>query len=695
VLPLGTIRKIGILVSLGELGKGAAALIKATAAPFCEATFRMLEALHPLAPADRPIPASVLNADPAPAVVSRDVLVVVLQRLRRGVASGVSGLSNDHLRTLFPTRTDADKAALDPLLAFVNCVLTGKIGKTTTDWLLASKLVALLKPDGEGGFKMKNGLLDLRPIAMPETLYRLVALCALAAEKLAITEVLTKVQQLCVGVPSACEGIASAVRLYLDELEMPSAEDAPGGMPRALAGLYADVAAGERLVMKMRCVLSTDATNAFNTVSRAAVMEAVLKFVPSLLPFVRMSYGGESRLVFANNDRSGADGEELSHTFWSRTGVRQGDPLGPVLFALAIVAVLEEVQAKHPDVDVFAFADDGITLIEATSRPALVTKTKAVFDDLVVAFRKVNVELNTKTKVLCYHDAAVGLDAGASGVDILNVLGVPTSADHKAVAAVALKRLKDSFEQLTLLPQLPFGDAMTLLRKCISTRADYLFGQLPEEAARIVAAVWDPAVERCLVAMFKGSYGTRVHLMGPGGLGVARRGVTRHLDRVSGFARASEAIDKYLPRQRDRAQVTAASRNPVHQEVCTVYAALPPEARATEGVYNPLSPLPTLAPPAQPSSRNRSPSSATPPSTMKAAVDNLRAAVQKVQQAELLDQLTPFGRLALERAAQPGARCWADAPPRFSYRQMESEEWRVAFCLWLGMAVPQLASWTP
>jgi hypothetical protein len=283
------------------------------------------------------------------------------------------------------------------------------------------------------------------------------------------------------------------------------------------------------------------------------------------------------------------------------------------------------------------------------------------------------------------------LDAGVSGVDILNVLGVPTSADHKAVAAVALKRLKESFEQLTLLPQLPFGDAMTLLRKCISTRADYLFGQLPEEAARIVAAVWDPAVERCLVAMFKGSYGARVHLMGPGGLGVARRGVTRHLDRVSGFARASEATDKYLPRQRDRAQVTAASRNPVHQEVSTVYAALPPEARATKGVYNPLSPLPSRAPPAQPSSRNRSPSSATPPSTMKATVDNLRAAVQKVQQAELFDELTPFGRLALERAAQPGARCWADAPPRFSYRQMESEEWRVAFCLWLGMAVPQLA----
>jgi hypothetical protein len=58
----------------------------------------------------------------------------------------------------------------------------------------------------------------------------------------------------------------------------------------------------------------------------------------------------------------------------------------------------DALQAKNPDVDVFAFADDGITLIEAASRPALVTKTKAVFDDLVVAFRKVTVELNTKPR---------------------------------------------------------------------------------------------------------------------------------------------------------------------------------------------------------------------------------------------------------------------------------------------------------
>jgi hypothetical protein len=52
------------------------------------------------------------------------------------------------------------------------------------DWLCASKLVVLLKPDGAGGFKKRAcGALDLRPIAIPESLYRLVSLCALAEVK--------------------------------------------------------------------------------------------------------------------------------------------------------------------------------------------------------------------------------------------------------------------------------------------------------------------------------------------------------------------------------------------------------------------------------------------------------------------------------------------------------------------------------
>jgi hypothetical protein len=103
-------------------------------------------------------------------------LVRVLRRLRRLVAAGPSGLTNDHILHMFPTKTDADIAGLDPLLAFVNKALAGDLCDATVDFLTVSTLVALYKPDGEGGLKKVDGKLDVRPIAMPETLYRIASL---------------------------------------------------------------------------------------------------------------------------------------------------------------------------------------------------------------------------------------------------------------------------------------------------------------------------------------------------------------------------------------------------------------------------------------------------------------------------------------------------------------------------------------
>ena len=142
------------------------------------------------------------------------------------------------------------------MLSCINKILRAELDDETADWLAGATLVALYKPDGAGGLKtrvsaaLRREVLDIRPIAPPETLYRVAALCGLAANKGAITTALVATQQLSVGVPSATEGIAAAVRLYLQEA------CAPGG----------DVAAaGERLV---KCCISLDSTNAFNTIPR-------------------------------------------------------------------------------------------------------------------------------------------------------------------------------------------------------------------------------------------------------------------------------------------------------------------------------------------------------------------------------------------------------------------------------------------
>ena len=768
----GVIRRACRFISLGELGKGAAALVQSVAATFCHATFCIIDALHPPAPVDMPIPAHILSANPAPVQVSRDTLVAVLGRLRKGVSAGVSGLTNDHLRCLFPTETDGDVKALDPLLTFVNRALAGDVDGATVEWLCASKLVVLLKPDGAGGFKKRpNGMFDLRPVAIPETLYRLIALCALAESVTTVKAALISVQQLCVGVPSACEGIAAAVRLYLAELEQPEA-DVGDAIERAQ----------ERL---MRAVISTDGTNAFNTVSRAAVMEAVLKRVPGLLPFVRLSYSGVSRLMFVNDQYSGKPGEELWRNFQSQTGVRQGDPLGPALFALAVIEVLEKVQAQHPDADICAFADDGIGCLQARGRAALAAKARAVYLSFETEFAKVAVYLNTKTKLLCFGDAALGTEAGMTGVDGMSVLGVPTSGSVRMLVNLALKRLAEALEQLDVLPQLPFSEAMLLLRFCIGVRANYLMGQLPSEAQAQVAAVWDPAVERCLTRMFRGqSPPPRVFLFGEGGLGVACQAQQGDLMRVCGWSRASAVVDEYLPKQRRLALVTEVSQHPLHVEVRAAYAALPAVARSADAVYDPLSPplsaaaaaaaaaaataaalaprvaeratagatsgsgdvaarrhrnppeglegrleaappvvesnvekssrtrtsrvephegleghLPVqvpiggaLAAAAPPRSPPRKSSSATPPSNpLKAAVDALCSAVYKVQRAELFASLSDTAKLLLELASAPGARAWADARPRFNYHKLSDAHARVAYSLWLGAPIAELA----
>ena len=102
-----------------------------------------------------------------------------------------------------------------------------------------------------------------------------------------------------------------------------------------------------------RVLVKLDMENAFNTMDREAMLLAVRSSFPQLAPWVDFTYGARTGLWL--------DGKRLD----SCRGVQQGDPLGPLLFALALQLAIEKVKARSAaeapgDLDFMAFyLDDG------------------------------------------------------------------------------------------------------------------------------------------------------------------------------------------------------------------------------------------------------------------------------------------------------------------------------------------------
>jgi len=80
-------------------------------------------------------------------------------------------------------------------------------------------------------------------------------------------------------------------------------------------------------------LLQMDLRNAFNSIARPAILEAIERLCPSMMPWVRQTFHLAPLLV----------GREV---IWSTRGVQQGDPLGPFLFAAGIKASLDALHQR-------------------------------------------------------------------------------------------------------------------------------------------------------------------------------------------------------------------------------------------------------------------------------------------------------------------------------------------------------------
>ena len=117
-----------------------------------------------------------------------------------------------------------------------------------------------------------------------------------------------------------------------------------------------------RTAFKSELVCVTlDARNAFNSIFRSALLEALVGPFSSLRGYFRSAYAASSRLLFRS--------EDAWIVISSTCGGKQGDTAMPALFSLAIHPCFVDVGALF-DIHIFGYLDD-ITIVGRPGRVAL------------------------------------------------------------------------------------------------------------------------------------------------------------------------------------------------------------------------------------------------------------------------------------------------------------------------------------
>ena len=239
---------------------------------------------------------------PSPISVSESDIVRALHSFPCGTAPGPSCLRATHLKeAVFCSSPVLSTRALKGLHGIVNLLCAGQVPNYVVPHLCGATLLACQKKNG--GF---------RPIAIGEVLRRLTSNCVVRA-----------VQAVAVSILSPLESLSAVHSLH-------------------------SVLQDACIPPESRCTLLVGFSNVFNCIDRAFMFQEARARIPSMSPWLECCYASRPQLLFGE------------HTILSCSGVQQGDPLGPLGFALTLHPILERIKQEVPNLLLNSwYLDDG------------------------------------------------------------------------------------------------------------------------------------------------------------------------------------------------------------------------------------------------------------------------------------------------------------------------------------------------
>jgi len=389
------------LLEKGYIGRAAQALVEtSTIALNTTKTLETLFEKHPIGPRN---PFTAGNPQPGQSI-TLEAISAAIASINKEKAPGLSGWTRPLLE--IATNTSFKSPVTSAIRLLADMIRQGTA--PGVELLCASRLIPFAKEN--------NGV---RPIAVGDLVYR-VALKAILTTSFR-PEMLLPNQ---LGVNSK-GGVEPAVFMLQEAITGPNTS-------------------------KVQKIASLDLSNAFNTIGRTAIATAVAKYAPTFYRAAKWAYNKPSILVTLN-------GQILA----SAEGVRQGDPLGPLLFSLALRPTLEHLQDTLPTSNLVAYLDD-IYVLSKDKDVNILEKAASSFQGTLV---KLNLQKSSETDISVLQN---------QGFKTLGTFIGPLPLRK----AFLLEKKRMLLTALTSLHDLPKQYALLLLRSSTHLLLRHLLRQL-------------------------------------------------------------------------------------------------------------------------------------------------------------------------------------------------------------------------